>query len=182
MSIAPPRTSASPISARSTVVWFALWATVALGLDLITKQWAVATLSNGGMVLTDRFALMLLFNTGAAGGISLGQFTWLINVVGTAATVALVMTVLLPLARVDQRAMLAMGLIAGGASGNLASLIVEPRGVPDFLALRLSESMIVFNVADIALWVGAALLVPITMGLVRAVRAQRRVPAAVSTH
>jgi hypothetical protein len=32
----------------------------------------------------------------------------------------------------------------------------------------------VFNVADIGLWAGAALLVPVTMGLVRIIRAERR--------
>jgi lipoprotein signal peptidase len=94
-------------------------------------------------------------------------------VLSTLATVALVVSVVLPLARVDRRAAMAMGLIAGGASGNLASLIGEPRGVPDFLAQRLGDSILVYNLADVALWIGAALLVPVTLGLVKAVRTER---------
>lgn len=152
---------------------FVAWATVALVADLGTKYWAVTSLSDRTVVMSDWFSLMLVFNTGVAGGASIGPYTWLFNVLSTLATVALVVSVVLPLARVDSRASLAMGLVAGGASGNLASIIGEPRGVPDFLAQRVGDAIIVYNVADIALWIGAAILVPVTFGLVKAVRAER---------
>lgn len=150
------------------------WATLVLMADLITKQWAVTSLADRTIPLVDWFSLFLVFNTGAAGGISLGPYTWLINMAGTAATVAMVIAVVLPLARVDSRASAAMGMIAGGALGNLASLLGEARGVPDFLALRLSDAYVIFNVADVGLWAGAAMLVPVTMGLVRVIRGARR--------
>lgn len=147
---------------------------VALALDLASKGWAVSALAAGSVVLADSFALMLVFNSGLAGGASIGPLTWPINVVTTVASILLVSSVVYPLARVSPRATLAMGLIAGGASGNLVSLVAEPRGVPDFLALHLAGSALVFNVADVALWLGAGILVPITVGLFRTIRAEER--------
>jgi signal peptidase II len=161
-------------STQQIALRFLMWAAVVLTLDLVTKQWAVTSLADRAVPLLDRFSLFLVFNTGAAGGMSLGPYTWLINIVGTAATVAMVVAVVLPLARVDARASAAMGMVAGGALGNLASLLGEARGVPDFLALRIADAFVIFNVADIGLWTGAMLLLPVTMGLVRIIRAERR--------
>ncbi len=170
----PVLSSAPNVRDRHAVALrFVAWAAAAVIADLGTKYWAVASLSDRTVVLSDWFSLMLVFNTGVAGGASIGPYTWAFNVISTLATVALVVSVVLPLARVDGRAAMAMGLIAGGASGNLASLLGEPRGVPDFLAQQVGESILVYNVADIALWIGAAILVPVTIGLVKAVRAER---------
>lgn len=167
--LATPASSSQQIALR-----FMGWATLVLMADLVTKQWAVTSLADRAVPLVDWFSLFLVFNTGAAGGVSLGPYTWLINLAGTAATVAMVVAVVLPLARVDARAAAAMGMVAGGALGNLASLLGEARGVPDFLALRLTDAYVVFNVADVGLWAGASLLIPVTMGLVRTIRAERR--------
>lgn len=172
--ITPDAFSGSTSSAQHIALRFIGWATVVLMADLISKQWAVTSLVDRTVPLVDWFSLFLVFNTGAAGGVSLGPYTWLINLIGTGATVAMVVAVVLPLARVDARASAAMGMVAGGALGNLASLLGEARGVPDFLALRVSESYVIFNVADIGLWTGAVLLVPVTLGLVRIIRAERR--------
>lgn len=147
---------------------------VALAIDLVTKSWAVSALAAGAVVLTDSFALMLIFNSGLAGGASIGPLTWPVNMVTTVASILLVSSVVYPLAQVSPRATLAMGLIAGGASGNLVSLVAEPRGVPDFLAVHVGSSALVFNMADVALWLGAGILVPITVGLFRTIRAQER--------
>jgi len=176
--ITPDAFSGSETSAQKIALRFIGWATLVLMADLITKQWAVTSLADRAVPLVNWFSMFLVFNTGAAGGVSLGPYTWLINLIGTAATVALVVAVVLPLARVDARAAAAMGMVAGGALGNLASLLGEARGVPDFLALRISDAYVVFNVADVGLWAGALTLVPITLGLVRIIRAERR--AAVS--
>ncbi len=178
-SVAMPMPSASGLSRLSAsdaqvAMRFIAWASLAVIADLGTKFWAVSALSERTIVLTDWFSMMLIFNTGVAGGASIGPHTWLINVLGTFATVLLVMSVVLPLARVDRRAAMAMGLIAGGASGNLASIIGEPRGVPDFLAQQIGDSIVVFNIADVALWIGAAILIPITVGLVTVIRKERR--------
>ncbi len=163
----------SILANRSIALRYAALVGAVLALDLLTKYWAVAALSDGGVVVNTRFSLSLVFNTGAAGGVSFGPFTWLFNVAGTLAAIVLVCSVLVPLARVDDRAVRAMALIAGGAAGNLTSLLLEPRGVPDFIAVRLSRSLLVFNSADVALWAGAVLLVPIVIGLLRTIRAER---------
>lgn len=167
-------TASAALSAQQIALRFMLWAAIVLALDLTTKQWAVTSLADRAVPLADWFSLFLVFNTGAAGGMSLGPYTWLINIVGTAATVMMVVAVVIPLARVDARASAAMGMVAGGALGNLASLLGEARGVPDFLALRLADAFVIFNVADIGLWAGATLLLPVTVGLVRVIRAERR--------
>jgi signal peptidase II len=161
-------------SAQQAALRFLLWAASVLTLDLATKQWAITTLSDRAVPLVDWFSLFLVYNTGAAGGVSWGPYTWLISTIGSMATVAMVLAVLLPLARVDTRAAAAMGLVAGGALGNLSSMLGEPRGVPDFLALRLPDAFVIFNVADLGLWAGAMLLLPIARGLVRIIRAERR--------
>lgn len=181
LSAAPDRASTVPsslpqrrVTPRQVALGYAAVLLVALALDLASKGWAVSALSDGSRVISDSFALMLVFNSGLAGGASIGPLTWPINVVTTIASILLVSSVVYPLALVSPRATLAMGLIAGGAMGNLVSLIVEPRGVPDFLALHMAGSALVFNVADVALWVGAGILVPITAGLLRTIRAQER--------
>lgn len=169
-----PTLSSHASSAQSLLWRFAAFGALALALDLGTKYWAVRTLVDGGVLVTSHLALLLVFNTGIAGGASLGPYTWLLNVVGTTAALVLVSSVLVPLAREDRRAILALGLIAGGAAGNLSSLLFESRGVPDFLAVRLPDAAIVFNIADVALWSGAILLVPITFALLRAIRAEKQ--------
>jgi signal peptidase II len=166
-------TRAAP-SVQSIALRFMGWATMVLMADLISKHWAVTWLADRTIPLGEWFSLFLVFNTGAAGGISLGPSTWLINLIGTAATVAMVVAVVLPLAKVDARASAAMGMIAGGALGNLASLLGEARGVPDFLAMRVPDAYVVFNLADLGLWAGAMVLMPVMLGLVRLVRAERR--------
>jgi signal peptidase II len=155
------------------IVRFLGVAVIAAVADLATKQWAVEQLGDRAVLLGERFALMLVINTGAAGGVSLGEHTWLINVVGTLATILLVAAVVLPLARLTRLSAVTMGLIAGGAAGNLLSLLSAFRGVPDFLALRLESSAIVFNVADVALWLGALLLLPIAVRIWNLSRRER---------
>jgi signal peptidase II len=172
--ITPDAFTESTSAAHPIALRFIGWAALVLLADLSSKYWAVTWLADRTIPLGDWFSLFLVFNTGAAGGVSLGTHTWLINLIGTAATVAMVVAVVLPLARVDMRASAAMGMIAGGALGNLTSLLGEARGVPDFLALRLSDAFVVFNVADAGLWAGAMVLVPVTAALVRIIRAERR--------
>lgn len=166
-----PLVGAGLPSSTSTVLrQFVAWLALILAADLTSKHWAIGALPDRFIGLADGVALFLVYNTGALGGVSLGPYTWLLNVVGTTATILLVAGVVVPLARYDRRAPLAMGLVAGGALGNLSSLLGESRGVPDFLAVRLSEAWVVFNLADVGLWLGAAMLLPVTVGLVRLLR------------
>jgi lipoprotein signal peptidase len=86
----------------------------------------------------------------------------------------MVTRIVAPLAAVDPRATLALSLVTGGAIGNLASMLAGPEGVADFLAVRIGDATtIVMNGADLLLWSGALMLVPVVARLVRAVRSER---------
>ena len=78
------------------------------------------------------------------------------------------------MAAYDSRATVAMGLVSGGALGNLLSMIAGPRGVADFIGVRLTEdTTMVANVADLFLWSGSLLLVPVGMTLYRLAKLER---------
>ncbi|MFO0093553.1 MAG: signal peptidase II [Gemmatimonadaceae bacterium] len=156
---------------------FVAWAAAACLVDLASKEMAVRALGSTGVVaLTDRLALMLVWNTGSVGGNLVSAVTWQLSALVTALAVGLVFTVVGPIAAVDRRATVAFGLVTGGAIGNLASMMAGPPGVADFIGIRLTpETTMVANVADFALWTGAVLLAPVFLTLVRLVRADRAV-------
>jgi signal peptidase II len=140
------------------------WATAGLVvvLDLITKIVAEATLlrTPGISVLGDWFQLRLVYNQGAAFGLHLGPYSrWIfLGVAIIAVFVLRRMSETSPPG--DTFRQLALGLVAGGAAGNLIDRIRSERGVVDFLdvgvgALRWPT----FNVADIAVSCGAIALV-----------------------
>ncbi len=143
---------------RRVFVWAALGTIV---LDLITKLIAEATLlrTPGISVFGDWFQLRLVYNPGAAFGLHVGPYSrWIFFTVAVIAVF-----VLNRMSRGsppgDRFRQLALGLVAGGAVGNLIDRIRSPRGVVDFLdvgvgALRWPT----FNVADIAVSCGAIAL------------------------
>jgi hypothetical protein len=93
----------------------------------------------------------------------------------TIAAIAFVVAVSRDLSRVDRRAPLALGLIVGGATGNLASLILSPRGVVDFIAVDFTATAgIILNVADVAAYVGLALVLRTGFLIVAAMRRELR--------
>ena len=118
--------------AERRVFWTA--ALVIVVLDLITKLIAEATLlrTPGVSVLGDWFQLRLVYNPGAAFGLHLGPYSrWIFF------TIALVAVfVLHRMSRSsppgDWFRQLALGLVAGGAAGNLVDRIRSGRGVVDF--------------------------------------------------
>ena len=108
-----------------------------------------------------------------------GPSTWHLNVLVTGIALALITGVVRQLALVDRNGAKALGLVAGGALGNMASMLFGPEGVADFFAIRLSnETTIVMNFADAALWTGAVMLLPVVVRLMEAIRAEQR-PTAV---
>ena len=53
----------------------------------------------------------------------------------------------------------ALGLIVGGAIGNFASLVITPPGVVDFISVSIgAHSELIFNVADLAAYIGLAMM------------------------
>ncbi len=145
--------------------------------DLVTK-WVAVTLWSGEKVqplVGQAVAIQVVHNTLGAFSTSLGQRTWEINVAATIIAVLLAMMVCPRLARIDAAAPGALGLIAGGGVGNLASLIGSTRGVPDFLRLGDGRGNdVVLNLADLAAYLGIACCVRVAWTLVRAAREERR--------
>ncbi len=168
-----------PKSASSTnnvMKRFVSVALVAAMTDLVTKVVAASALDSAQIVsISERLSFMLVYNTGSAGGVSIGPYTWAVNVAVTLVAIAMVLRIVQALAAVDPRATLPLALVTGGAIGNLASMIAGPEGVADFIAVQISESStMVMNVADLWLWGGALMLAPVVVRLVTAVRAERR--------
>ena len=132
-----------------------------LALDVFTKHWALGQLSHRGgtMFFSDMIPLTLTYNTGVAFGLSVGGSRWVI----IAATIV-VLTSLLVLfrqARPDDRLRVwSLAAVIAGATGNLVDRVRWERGVIDFIGpfdLGFANFPI-FNVADMAITVGAAAL------------------------
>lgn len=143
--------------------------------DLGTKWLAVAWLADGGAslgalggALGERVRLVLVANARGAFGVGLGPHTHGVNVALTSLAIVLVVRVCRELARIDARAPRALGLIAGAAGGNLVSLLTTPGGVPDFLAIDHGGGReLVLNLADVAAYVGLAMMVRVSVALVK---------------
>ena len=133
-------------------------AVLALVIDQGSKALAVAQLTQGERIplLGDLFGLSRVYNPGAAFSLGSGA-TWIITLIGVLASAAVVaFAVRLHGARWG----LALGLILGGAVGNLVDRLVNPpsfaRGhVTDFLAYG---DLFVGNVADVFVVVGVGLV------------------------
>ena len=139
-------------------------------VDLLAKALAAAVLPLGQLFGRGPVALMLAYNTGTAGGMSLGDHTRAINLVSTGVVVGLLVMLVPTLARIDRRSTARLALVVGGGLGNLASLATSPKGVVDFLVLRAGDYAIVVNGADLAMWIGLALLAKTGMRVVQEIR------------
>lgn len=153
----------APARRRRLVTVLVVLAVATLALDQATKAWALAALDEGVRrpVLGDLLGLQLLFNPGAALGIATGT-TWLLTVVA--------ITVVVVIVRVSRRLgsrgwTVALGLLLGGALGNLVDRMIREPGVArghvvDFIAYA---DWFVGNVADIAIVVAAGMLMLLSL-------------------
>ncbi|GAA2037313.1 signal peptidase II [Pseudokineococcus marinus] len=129
------------------------------GLDQLTKALAVSRLTEGEPVelVPGVLDLYLLYNPGAAFSLATG-LTWVLTLVA----VGVVVAVALMARRLGSRAWAyALGLLLGGALGNLTDRLLREPGfgtghVVDFLRLPRWP---VFNLADSAIVVAAVLVV-----------------------
>ena len=143
---------------------YALVGGVAAGVvlvDQLTKWWAVDRLSRGPITIVGPVRLALTHNTGGAFGLGRGVLP--VVVLAVAALVVVLVTV----GRNIDRALVAvaLGLVLGGALGNLADRLLRSPGlfrgaVVDFVDLRWWP---VFNVADAAITCGCVALVLMSM-------------------
>lgn len=150
-------TASRPLVARRLPVVLAVAVFVVL-LDQGTKFWAESALTGQAAVpvFGEFLRLRLLYNSGAAFSIGAGS-TWIFTIITAVAVVVLVKFALQPSSRLQT---VALSLLLGGAVTHLGDrLFREPgfaRGhVVDFIDYN---GWFVGNVADIALFFGAVLL------------------------
>nr|WP_290705809.1 signal peptidase II [Gordonia sp. UBA5067] len=132
-------------------------------LDVLTKNWAVAALEGRDplYLIGDWARLLVLRNSGAAFSMATG-YTWVLTLIATGVVIAII--------RLSSRLRsgwwtLGLGLVLGGALGNLTDRVFRSPGalrghVVDFIAVGWWP---VFNVADSAVVCGAVLLVVLTV-------------------
>lgn len=148
---------------RRRLVTLIATAVLVLALDVATKAVVVATMTDGQRipVLGDTVSLYLIRNSGAAFSLATGM-TWVLTLVAVAVVVGI--------ARFARRLRsagwaIALGLVLGGALGNLADRFFRGPGpltghVVDFVSVGWWP---VFNAADSAICCGGALLVVLAL-------------------
>jgi signal peptidase II len=156
----------APPSTRRRALLISLFSisAVVLLLDQVSKAWAISSLVEGERhdLVGNLLGLQLVFNPGAALSIATGM-TWVLTIVAAVVIVVVV--------RASRRIgswawAVALGLLLGGALGNLVDRLVREPGfargeVVDFIAYA---NWFVGNIADIAI-VSAAVLVVILAAL-----------------
>ncbi len=130
-------------------------------LDQLTKAWALRALADGPVHLIWTLRLDLSFNSGAAFGLGRGLAPLLVAV--GVVLVAVLLTVG-GRAVTSSAGGVALGLVLGGAVGNLADRVLRAHGgaVVDFIDFQWWPA---FNVADAAISCGALLLIVTTRQL-----------------
>jgi signal peptidase II len=148
------------MSGRSLRTPLAIAAVVVI-VDQLTKRWALDELSDGNIDLIGSLRFNLAFNKGMA----FSQGTGLGPVIGVIALLVVV-ALLVSIGRSTSRVYpLAVGLIIGGAVGNLLDRLFRAPGwlrggVVDFIDVQWWP---IFNVADIGVTLGGVLLLLSTL-------------------
>jgi len=127
-------------------------------IDQLTKHWAVTSLG------TDREIAVfwtLQFNLAFNNGMAFGQGQGLGPLVGVVATLVIVYLLVTLRNESSRMSMIGMGLLIGGAAGNLIDRLFRGDAwlngaVVDFIDFQWFP---IFNVADMAVNVGAVLLI-----------------------
>jgi signal peptidase II len=147
-------------SAVKAPLFYGLVGVVVL-LDLTTKIVVQRTLTlyEQRDVLGTFLRLTYIYNPGAAFGINLGPYSrWIFLALSVLVLAALFGMFAFTPAK-DRLRIGAIGLVCGGALGNLVDRIKSESGVVDFLDVGIGTvRWPVFNVADMALTVGAIIL------------------------
>lgn len=152
--------SGSPSRAKGPVFW-TLIATI-VAADVLTKFIAKNSLYPYRLpreVIGEWVRFTLVFNQGAAFGLHLGPWSRQIFLVLTVVALIILGRLYRETRPADRLRLIALGLVCGGAIGNLIDRVRSPVGVVDFLDIGVgSWRWPTFNVADIAVTTGAILL------------------------
>jgi signal peptidase II len=146
------------------------WGTLILvvALDLVTKVIAAANLSPQHIpheIIGNHVRLTLVYNPGAAFGLNLGIYSRWIFMALTAGALIILGRLYQATRQGDLLRTLALGLVCGGAVGNLIDRVRSATGVVDFIDVGVGDiRWPTFNVADMAVSVGAFLLAWVLWG------------------
>ena len=147
-------------SPKARLFWPLLLAVLAL--DVTTKSLAVAHLVPEYVpheVLSDWVQLTLAYNPGASFGIGAGPYSRGIFIALAAFALVILGQLYRATAPADRARAAALGLVSAGALGNMIDRVRSARGVVDFIDLGIGDARFyTFNVADVAITVGAVLL------------------------
>jgi len=153
------RSSVSSDRQRRRLGLFLIAAALVVTFDQLSKLWIRAHLALGeSLPITDRLSLIHIRNTGSAFGLLANQ-TFLIIIIGIA-SLLVVLLFLRYLSQVTTLSMVSIGLIWGGAVGNLIDRL-RFGYVTDFIYFRLWGDFHwpAFNIADAAITVGVFVLI-----------------------
>ena len=158
--------SSSPSKSKPAIFWSLIVGVVTA--DVLTKLAAVTLLIPQRLpreVIGEWVRFTLVFNRGAAFGLHLGPWSRGIFLALTLVALVVLWRLYLATRPNDRLRVIALGLVCGGAIGNLIDRIRSPMGVVDFLDVGIREwRWPTFNVADIAVSVGAFLLAWVLWG------------------
>jgi len=161
MNATDPRTGPADEREGSKPLIYGLLVGGIVALDVLTKYIVQRTLVlySPVPVIGDYVRLTYIFNRGAAFGLHLGEYSRYIFLVLTVAAVLLLFFWYRSTPAADRPRLFAIASVTGGAIGNLIDRVRSARGVVDFLDIGVGNvRWPVFNVADIAVTVGACLL------------------------
>ena len=160
---ADPGSAASPPPRRELLLVLSILAAVVIAIDQVTKVWAEQTLAGEPPieVIGEFLRFRLLYNPGAAFSIGTG-ITWLFTFIIAVVVVVIIWTSL----RMGSRSWaLALGLLLGGAVGNLADRLFRQPGFPEGHVVDFIDynGWFVGNVADIAIVLAMGLIIILTV-------------------
>lgn len=154
---------AAVMSTNGVVFWPV--AVLVLLADLLTKAIAEAALGPPGWpapVVGDALRVTLVYNPGAAFGLQLGPYARAIFLALTAVVLRALWTLYRRTRDRDNARTVALALVCAGAVGNAIDRLRSARGVVDFLDVGVgAHRWPTFNLADVAVTVGALLLVAV---------------------
>src|ERR1700680_333033 len=137
------------------------WGTLitVVAVDLVTKLIAAATLSPQHVpheILGNHLRLTLVYNPGAAFELNLGSYSRWIFMALTAGALVILGRLYQATRQGGFLRTIALGLVCGGAGGNLIGRVRSATGVVDFIDVGLRDlRWPTFNVAGNAVWGGA---------------------------
>lgn len=142
-------------------LWFWPLALVVLLTDCTTKELATERLVPHvpSTLVPDVVQFTLVYNPGAAFGVSFGEFQREALIFLAVLALAMLVAMFRAARPHDTRMAAALALVVGGAAGNLLDRIRSAQGVVDFIDIGIgAQRFWTFNVADVGVTLGAIAL------------------------